>query len=126
MSVSVVGSVLQEHRAVSIIGGAQRRGGCSLLGLGGVAHELVLLGDGLELAVTNLRGSIDELDLELEVVPRLGGLEQRLADGNLSLARAHDGTAEEHEVLVDNTVVGEAAERGDVLGIRIGLGGSVV
>ena len=98
----------------------------SLLGLSSVAHELVLLGGGLELAVADLRGGIDELNLELEVVPRFAGLEKRLADGDLSLAGAHDGAADEHEVLVDDTVVREAAERGDVLGIRVSLGRGIV
>ena len=97
-----------------------------LLGLGGETHELLLLGDGLELAVTMLGGSIDELNVELVSVEGLVGLEESLSDGDLSLSGTHDGASKEEEILVDDTVMGETTDGGDVLGIGISLGGSVV
>jgi len=90
------------------------------------AQELVLLLEGLEATVTDLGGSIDELDLALLGLPGLGGGEDRLTDDDGSLLDTDDTTLDEQEILVDLSVVGEATHGGDVLGNSISLSGSVV
>lgn len=97
----------------------------SLLG-GKWSHELVLLFDGLEFTVTDLGGGIDELDLSLMGVESSGWLEKRLSDGDLSLSWSHNGTSEEEEIFVDNTVMWESTNWGDVFDMSIRLGGGVV
>jgi len=94
--------------------------------LGSETHELVLLGNGLEFTMTVLGRSIDEFNFELEVVERLVRLEKRFSNGDLSLSRAHNTTSKEDEVFIDNTIVGESTNWGNVLGIGISLSGSVV
>merc|ERR1719263_1091528 len=79
------------------------------------SHEVVLLLEGLELTMSDLGGSIDELDIKLEVVERLGWLEERLSNGDLSLSWSHNVSSEKQEVLVDDTVVWESSNWGDVL-----------
>jgi len=76
--------------------------------------------------VTVLGGSIDELDLHLLLLPRLGGREDGLSDNNGSLLDTNDTTLDEEEILVDDTVMGESTNRGDVLSDSISLSGSVV
>lgn len=76
--------------------------------------------------MTVLGGSIDEFDLHLLLLPRLGGGEDRLTDNDGSLLDTNDTTLDEEEVVVDNTVVGESTNGSDVLGNSISLGGSVV
>lgn len=100
-------------------------GSFSLLG-GEGSEELVLLLEGLEATVTVLGGSIDELDLHLLLLPGLGGGEDRLTDNDGSLLDTNDTTLDEEEVVVDNTVVGESTDGGDVLGNSISLSGGVV
>ena len=76
--------------------------------------------------MADLGGSIDELDLEFVGVERLVWLEERLSNGDLSLLWTHNGTSEEEEVLVDNTVVWETTDWSDSLGIWISFGGGIV
>jgi len=104
---------------------------CGLGGLGGdldlggeLAHELILLGIGLESSVSVLGGSVNELDVELLGLPGLGAGEEGLADDNRSLAGSHNTTLDEEVVFVDDTVVGEATDGGDVLvdGISVAHG----
>lgn len=99
--------------------------GLGLLG-GEGSEELVLLLEGLELAVTHLGGGIDELNLNLLGGGVLGLSEVALSQDDGSLAGTHDATLHHDEVLVDDTVVGEAAKRSDVLVDGVGLGGGVV
>lgn len=103
----------------------RRTGSVSSLG-GERSKDLVLLGGGLETTVTVLGGSVDELDVDGLGLPGLGDGEDGLSEGDGSLASAHDTTLEKNVVLVDLTVVGEAAKRSDVLGDSVGLGGGVV
>jgi len=120
-----IGSVLSERCSVSL-------GFCGVLGglggdldLGGeLAHELVLLGIGLESSMSVLGGGIDELDVKLLGLPGLGAGEEGLADNKRSLAGSHNTTLDEEVVLVDNTVMGEATDGGDVLvdGISVAHG----
>jgi hypothetical protein len=100
---------------------------CSLLLLGSEgAKPLVLLLEGLEATVSNLGGSINELNLDVLGHPSAGSGEDRLAHNEGTLADAHDATLDEEVVLVDLTVVGETTERSDVLLNGIVGGGSVV
>jgi hypothetical protein len=96
-----------------------------LLGSEG-AQEFVLLFEGLEAAVTELGGGVDELNFELLGHPVAGGGEDRLTQNDRSLADANDSTLDEEEVLVDNTVVRETTNGGDVLLNGIGSGSGVV
>ncbi len=98
-----------------------------LLGLGGKGtDELVLLFGSLELTVTDLGGGIDELDLGLEGGEGIGRSDERLPDSDLSLLWSHDVTSEEHVVLLDDTVVRESTNWGDVLTVWVLLGGGVI
>lgn len=101
---------------------------CSLgLVLGGEgSKELVLLLDGLVLTVTNLGGGIDELDVDLLEGGVSGGGEDGLSEDDGSLSGSDDASLDHHEVVVDDTVVGETSERSDVLLDGIGLSGGVV
>ena len=76
--------------------------------------------------MANLRGSVDEFDIDLFCLPGLDGGEDALSEGNGSLSGAHDTALDENEVLVDLTVVGETTHGGDVLGHGIGLSRGVV
>jgi len=99
----------------------------SVSSLGGEGSEdLVLLSGGLETTVTVLRGRVDELDVDLFGLPGFDGREDALSECDGSLAGSHNTTLDKDEVLVDLTVMGEATERGDVLGNGISLSGSVV
>ena len=51
---------------------------------------------------------------------------ESLSNGDLSLSWSHNVTSDEEEVLVDNTVMWETTDWGDVLDMGIGFGGSVV
>ena len=107
--------------------GGHRRQLYSISSLGGERSEdLVLLGSSLETSVTVLGGSIDELDVDVLGLPGLGGGEDGLSEGDGSLASAHDTTLDKDVILVDLTVVGEAAKRSDVLGDSVGLSGGIV
>jgi hypothetical protein len=94
--------------------------------LSGEAHELILLGNGLEFTVTDLGRSIDEFYLKLKVVERLVRLEERLSNGDLSLSGAHNTTSKEDEVFIDDTVMRESTNGSNVLWIGISLSGSVI
>jgi len=104
-----------------------RRAQGSVSPLGGEGSEdLVLLSGSLETTVTVLRGRVDELDVDLFGLPGFDGREDALSECDGSLAGSHNTTLDKDEVLVDLTVMGEATERGDVLGNGISLSGSVV
>jgi len=79
------------------------------------AQELVLLFEGLEATVTELGGSIDELDLELLGHPVHGGWEDRLTQNDRSLTSADNSTLDQEVVMFDNTVVRETTDWGDIL-----------
>ena len=90
------------------------------------SKELVFLFEGLVFTVTNLGGSIDELDLSLMSVEGFGWLEERLSDGNLSLLWSHNGTSEQEEIFVDDTIMWESTDWGDVLDMWVGFGRCIV
>lgn len=76
--------------------------------------------------MADLGGGIDELEVHLLGLPRLGGGEDRLAEHDGSLAGTLDATLDEEEIVVDLTVVGETSERSDVLLNGIVVAGGVV
>lgn len=90
------------------------------------AHELLLLFDGLEFTMSDLGGGIDELDFGVEDSEGRGLWEHSLSNGDNSLSWSHDSTSDQDEVLVDNTVVRESTNWGDVLDMRILFSGGVV
>lgn len=90
------------------------------------SQSLVLLGESLEATVTVLGGSVNELDLGLLGHPGLRRWENRLAHHDWSLAGPLNGALKQKEVVVDLTVVWEAAHRGDVLLNGIVVASSVV
>jgi len=94
--------------------------------LGEGTHELVLLLDRLEAAVTVLGRGVDELEVDgLEVAAASGG-EDALTKSDGSLARSSNATLKHDPVLVDNTVVGEATNGSDGLLGEISLSGSIL
>merc|ERR1719199_810071 len=90
------------------------------------SHELIFLFDGLEFTVTNLGGGIDELDFGVKNSEGRCLWEHCLSNGDNSLSWSHDSTSDHDEVLVDNTVVRESTNWGDVFNMRILLSGGVV
>jgi hypothetical protein len=74
---------------------------------------------------TELRRSVDELEVDLLEVPARGVHHQRLTDGHDTLLRARDGALKHEEVVLDDTVVREATHRGDALFGDVGLGRGV-
>jgi len=100
---------------------------CSFLLLGGEwTEEFVFLFWGLEFTVTDLGGGIDKFNLELEVSERRGLWEKSLSDGDLSLSWSADSTLDEEEIFVNNTVMWESTNWGDVLNMWVLFGGGVV
>lgn len=91
-----------------------------------LAVEGGLLGGGLEATVTELGGSIDELEGDLLGGVAAGLRNESLAQSDDALLGTDDAALDHDVVVVDNTVVGEATERSDSLLGKIGIGGSVV
>ena len=79
------------------------------------AHELVLLLAGLEAAVADLGGGVDELELDLLERTTVGGREDGLTEGEDASLGAEAAALDHEEVVLDKTVVGEAAHGGDGL-----------
>jgi len=77
----------------------------------------------LEATVTILGTGVDELHVDGFQVRSLGGGDQRLSQGDWALAAASNASLEQQPVLVDNTVVGETAQRSDALLGQIVLSG---
>ncbi len=96
-----------------------------LLGSKG-SEELVLLFGSLVATVSELGGSVDELDLNLFGHPVAGGWEDRLTEDDCSLLGSQNLTSDKEVILGNLTVVGETTERGDVLLNGISSGGGVV
>lgn len=88
------------------------------------AHELLALLASLEATVTELGRGVDELELNVLQGRALGVGQQGLAESDDTLPGTSAASLDHDKVLVDDTVVGEAAERGDgLLGqIVLGLG----
>ena len=86
------------------------------------AQERRLLLDGLERAVTELARGVDELERNLLEIPAAGVDHEGLAEGDDALLGSGDRALEDNEVVLDDTVVGEATERGDDLLGHVRLG----
>jgi len=93
-------------------------------GLEGTEESSLLL-EGLEGTVPKLGGGIDELELDLLEISAGGVDHKRLADSDDALLRSRDGALDHEEVVLDNTVVGEATHGGDGLLGDVGLGGGI-
>ena len=76
--------------------------------------------------MTNLGRGIDEFNFEFEGSEGRSLWEKSLSNGDLSLSWSTDTTFNEEEILVNDTVMWESTEWGDVLGVSISFGGSVV
>ena len=74
---------------------------------------------------TELGRSVDELELDLLQVPPGSVHHERLAEGDDTLLGTGNGALEHEEVVLDDTVVGEATHWGDGLLRDIVLGGRV-
>jgi len=90
------------------------------------SHELLLFGDGLEFTVTDLGGGINELDIEFNLGEGVDWWVHGFSEGDLSLLWTHHSALKEDEILVDDTVMWESTDWGDVLGIWILIGRGVV
>jgi len=90
------------------------------------SHEFFLLFDGLEFTVTDLGGGIDEFDLGLEGGEGRGLWKHSLSNGDNSLSWSHNGTSDHDEIFIDNTVVRESTNWGNVLDMWILVSGGVV
>jgi len=106
--------------------------GCELLGgdlvLLHEAHEVLLLFGSLETSVTVFRRGVDELQRDLLEGHSFRLSDQRFAQSDRPLARAHHAALEHDEVLSDLTVLREATHWGDLLldGIEVSLGVGLV
>jgi len=76
--------------------------------------------------VTDLGGGIDKFNLEFEVSERRGLWEKSLSDGDLSLSWSTDSTLDEEEIFVNNTVMWESTDWGNVFGVGISFSGGIV
>lgn len=86
---------------------------------------VVLLVDGLEASVTDLRRGIDELEVGLLEGATGNDGTERLSEGDGALSAANDGSLDEEEVVADSAVMGEATHGGDGFLRDIVVGGSV-
>jgi len=98
-----------------------------LLGLSGLnTVEFSSFVGGLESTVTNLAGSIDELEVDLFKSSSANLRNQTLSEDEDSLLGADTATLDQDEVFSDNTVVGETTKGSDGLFSQIGSSGGVV
>ena len=81
---------------------------------------------GLESSVAELGGRVDELEVDLLQSAAGGARVQALAEGQHALVHTDRCALEQQEVVLDNTVVGESAQRVDALLGKVVCGGSVV
>ena len=88
--------------------------------LGG-AEPCVLLVEGLERTVPELGAGVDELELDLLEVPTRGVDHQALAEGDDTLLGSGNRSLEDEEIVLDDTVMGEATHGCDGLLGDIGL-----
>merc|ERR1719345_111501 len=85
------------------------------LGLGGPAEELALLLRGLEAAVADLGGGVDELERDLLDRIALGLREQGLAERDRAALGAHDAALDHQPVVLHDAVVRESSHGRDAL-----------
>jgi len=90
------------------------------------SHVLGLLFEGLEATVSDLRGGIDELELDLLEILSLVVNKERLSEKNRSLSDAHATALDHDKVVLDLAVMREAADRVDRFDGDIRGGATVV
>jgi len=88
-----------------------------------LAEELLLLFGSLEATVTELAGSIDELEVDLLASRAAGLWNNRLAESGWALDWTSGGTLDHDPIVADGTVVNEATKRSDSLDGEIASGG---
>jgi len=93
---------------------------------GGSSVELGLLLRGLESTVSELAGSIDELEGDLFVGESLDLGDEGLSQNEDFLLGSDAASLDHDEVVVDDSVEGETSHGGDLLIGQVGIGGSVV
>ena len=79
----------------------------------------------IKITYTELRRGIDELELHLLQVTTRGVHHQRLAQSNDTLLGSGNRALENEEVVLNNTVMGEATHRGNLLLGDVGFGRGV-
>lgn len=87
------------------------------------SHEGALLGGGLEATMTELGGGIDELEADLLQRGTAGVDNHGLTEGEHAFFGTDTASLDHEEVVLDNTVVGEATHGGDGLGGQVELSG---
>lgn len=90
------------------------------------AEVLVLLFLGLEPTVADLGASIDELESDLFEGGSVDLGDNRFPQETDSLLGANAAASDHDEVILDDTIMREATERGDVLFSQVGEGGGIV
>lgn len=94
-------------------------------GIGNAHQESLLLLVGLEATVSELGGSVNELDVDLLQGTTAGAWVHALAERQDALVHT-DSAALEHDVVVlDNTIVGESTKWVDGLLGQIVVGGGI-
>jgi hypothetical protein len=97
------------------------------LGLGGSNTVIfALFFSGLESTVSVLAGSIDELQSDIFECSSASLWEKTLSQNNNSLLGSDAASLNQDEIVVNNTVMGETAQRSNGLLSQIGSGGSIV
>jgi len=82
-------------------------------------HELCLLFWGLEAAVAHLGGCVDELEADLLESGVRSGRSDGLAESEETTTSADAAALDHDKVLINDTIVREAAHRGDGLGAEV-------
>lgn len=75
--------------------------------------------------MAELGGGVNELELHLLQIPTRGVDHEGFAEGDNTLLGSGDGALDDEEVILDDTVVGEATHGGNDLLGDIRLGGRV-
>lgn len=93
--------------------------------MGSSSVESILFVSGLESTVSDLTGGIDELEVDL-FKSSSGGLgDETLSQDQRSLLGTNAASLDHDEIVVDDTVVGEATQGGDALFGQISNSGSI-
>ena len=80
----------------------------------------------MEFTYTELRRGVDELELDLLEIPARGVHHEGLADGDNTLLGSGDRALEHNVIILDDTVMREAAERSNSLDGGISISGPVL
>lgn len=92
----------------------------------GSSEEFGLFVVSLESSVSHFTGSIDEFKVDLFQSSSTDLWYQTLSEYENLLLGSNDASLDHHEVLSDDSVMGEPSDGGDILLGQIGVGGRVV